>query len=268
MPFVIDVDPVAVWLGPLEIRWYGIGVVAAIAIAYLLVRRETRRRGIPDALVADGAFWVGLAALAGGRALYLVQNELPTLAAMPLHAFEIWHGGLSFLGGLVVGLLALGIYARRHGIGIGHIADAVAPGVALGQAVGHLGCLIGGDSFGVATTLPWAVIYRNPAAMAPLGVPLHPVVVYEAMGLVVLFALLWVGRERLGHLGPGAVAAVYLIGVAILRFGLFYLRDEPEVLAGLKTAQLLSIAIGIAGVAWILRLVGPRARVLRLPVRS
>ena len=261
MPLIIDVDPVAFHLGPLEIRWYGIAVVAAIAVAYLVVRRETRRRGIPDALVADGTLWVGLAALVGGRALYLVQNELPMLAAMPLHAFEIWHGGLSFLGGLVAGLVALAIYAHRHGIGIGHIADAAAPGVALGQAVGHLGCLIGGDSYGTVTTLPWAVVYRNPAAMAPLGVPLHPVVIYEAIGLVVLFVALTIGRDRLGRLGPGVIAAVYLLGVAVLRFGLFFLRDEQAVFAGLKTAQLLSIAIGIAGVAWILRLLLPRVRV-------
>ena len=100
MPFVIDVNPVAFSLGSFEIRWYGIAVATAAAVAYLLVRRETRRRGIPDALVADGAFWVGLAALVGGRALYLFQNDLPMLAAMPVHALEIWtairSGGKSF----------------------------------------------------------------------------------------------------------------------------------------------------------------------------
>lgn len=262
MPFVIDVDPVAFHLGPLEIRWYGIAVLAAITVAYLLVRRETRRRAIPDALVADGAIWVGLAALAGGRALYLIQNELPMLAAMPLHAFEIWHGGLSFLGGLGAGLVALAIYAHRHGIGIGRVADAVAPGVALGQAVGHIGCLIGGDSYGTATALPWGVIYRNPAAMAPIGVPLHPVVMYEAVGLVLLFIALTVGRDRLGRLGPGAIGAIYVLGVAVLRFGLFFLRDEAPVFAGLKTAQLLSIALALAAGVWLLWLARPRVDVL------
>jgi prolipoprotein diacylglyceryltransferase len=97
--------------------------------------------------------------------------------------------------------------------------------------------------------------------MAPLGVPLHPVVAYEAIGLVILFIALVQGRDRLARLGPGAIAAVYLAGVAILRFGLFFLRDEQAVFDGLKTAQLLSIAIGVAGVAWILGLVWARVRV-------
>ena len=142
--------------------------------------------------------------------------------------------------------------------------DVAAPAAAIGQAIGHLGCLIGGDSYGIATDLPWAVIYRNPNAMAPLGVPLHPTQAYEAILLGIMFAGLWLGRERLARLGAGAVAATYLLGLSAIRFGLFYLRDEPGVLFGLKTAQL--IGLGIAALAIVLLFVARRTRATSTPL--
>ena len=120
---------------------------------------------------------------------------------------------------------------------------------ASGQAIGHLGCLVGGDSYGLPTSLPWAVVYANPDAMAPLGVALHPTQAYEAILLAALFAALWIGRERLARLGEGAVAAAYLLGLAAIRFGVFYLRDEPSVLLGLKTAQLIGLALVVLAIS-------------------
>ena len=179
--------------------------------------------------MADGAVWVGVAALAGGRALYLLQIDLPDLAMHPLHVFTIWHGGLSFYGGLVAALAALWVFAGRRGLVFGTAADVVAPAAAAGQTVGHIGCFIGGDSHGLPTTLPWAVTYTNPAAMAPLGVPLHPTQLHEAVGLGVLALALWLGRDRLVRVGPGAIAAAYLVGNAAIRFSLFFLRDDVVV---------------------------------------
>jgi len=190
----------------------------------------------------------------GGRLLYLVQNELPDLAAHPLHAFAIWHGGLSFYGGLVTGLVGLALWARHRGVVFGVAADVVAPAVAAGQAIGHIGCLIGGDSYGLPTNGPFAVIYRNPHAMAPQGVALHPTQLYEAVSLGVLAVVLWASRGRLERIGPGATAAVYLLGNAGIRFGLFFLRDDVVVFGGLKVAQLIALGIAVTGVAWLLAL--------------
>lgn len=248
MPFVIDVDPVALTLFGIPVRWYGLILVAAAAIAIWVAQREGRRRGIDSAVVSDAVIWVGGAALVGGRVLYVVQNELGSLATHPTHLLMVWMGGLSFYGGLIAGMLALIVFARRRGISVLTTFDVAAPAAAIGQAIGHLGCLIGGDSYGVPTDVPWAVIYRNPDAMAPIGVPLHPTQAYEAILLAALFVGLWLVRERLGRLGDGAVAGAYLLGLAAIRFGLFYLRDEPAVLLGLKTAQLIGVAIAILAV--------------------
>ena len=250
----LALDPVAFSVLGFPIRWYGLFAAVSIAVAYVIARSLARRRRLPDSLVADGAVWVGVAALVGGRVLYLLQNDLPDLTAHPLHFFAIWHGGLSFYGGLVAALAALWVFARRRGLVFGTAADIVAPAAAAGQAIGHIGCFVGGDSYGLPTTLPWAVTYTNPGAMAPLGVPLHPTQLYEAVGLGVLALALWLGRDRLAQVGPGAVAAAYLVGNAAIRFGLFFLRDDVVVAGGLKVAQIIAVGIALAGVAWFVGL--------------
>lgn len=243
VPFVIEVDPIAFTLVGISVRWYGLVLILASAVAIRLAQREGPGRGIDGKIVSDAVIWVGAAALVGGRLLYVVQNELGSLADHPAHLIMVWMGGLSFYGGLIAGLIALAVFARRRGLPILTVFDVAAPAAAIGQAIGHVGCLIGGDSYGIPTDLPWAVIYRNPAAMAPQGVPLHPTQAYEAIVLGLLFIALWLGRRRLERLADGAVAAAYLFGLAAIRFGLFYLRDEPAVLFGLKTAQLIGLAI-------------------------
>jgi phosphatidylglycerol:prolipoprotein diacylglycerol transferase len=250
----IDIDPIAFSVGGLAIRWYGLMAALAVAVAFLLVRRAARRAGLSDALVADGALWVGIAAVIGGRALYLIQNELPELAVHPLHALAIWHGGLSFYGGLVGGFVALWLFTRRRGLAFGGIADLAAPAAAAGQAVGHLGCFIGGDSYGLPTALPWAITYTNQGAMAPLGVPLHPTQLYEAAALAVLAIALVSLRPRVERFGPGALAAAYLIGLAAIRFVLFFYRDDDVVAGGLKVAQVIGIAVAVVGLTWLVRM--------------
>ena len=249
MPFVIDIDPVAFTILGLPVRWYGLILVAAAGVAIWLAQREARRRGVAPQLVWDGVLWVGVAALVGGRALYVIQNELGSLAEHPAHVLMVWMGGLSFYGGLIGAIIALAVFARRAGSHSSPPSTSPRPGAAIGQAIGHVGCLIGGDSYGIPTDLPWAVIYRNPAAMAPQNVPLHPTQAYEAILLGGLFAAIWLGRERLTHLGAGLTASAYLFGLAVIRFGLFFLRDEPAVFLGLKTAQWLGLGIAVLAVA-------------------
>jgi len=249
MPFVIDVDPVAFTLLWIPVRWYGVILVFAAAVATWIAQRESRRRALSPSVVSDAAIWVGAAALVGGRILYVVQNELGSLAEHPAHVLMVWTGGLSFYGGLIAALLALVVFARRRGLSPLVAFDVAAPAAAIGQAIGHLGCLVGGDSYGVPTDLPWGVVYRSPGTMAPLNVPLQPTQAFEAIALAILFAALWLGRKRFERHGDGTIAATYLLGLAAIRFGLFFLRDEPTVLLGLKTAQLIGLGIAALAVA-------------------
>ena len=248
MPFVIDIDPIAFTILGVPVRWYGLILVVAVGVAITIAQREARRRGIGGAVVSDAAIWAGAGALVGGRVLYVVQNELGSLATHPTHLLMVWMGGLSFYGGLVGAIVALAVFTRRRGISLLVALDVAAPAAAVGQAIGHVGCLIGGDSYGIPTDLPWAVIYRNPAAMAPQNLALQPTQAYEAVLLGILFAGLWLGRERLARFGDGAMAGAYLLGLSTIRFGLFYLRDEPAVLFGLKTAQLIGFGVAVLAI--------------------
>lgn len=136
MPFVIDIDPIAFSLLGLQLRWYGIVVASAAAVAVWSALREGRRRGIAAGTISDAGMWVGVAALVGGRALYVVQNELGTLVEDPAHVFMVWNGGLSFYRGLFGALLALVVFARRRGIAVLPLLDVAAPAAAIGQAIG------------------------------------------------------------------------------------------------------------------------------------
>jgi prolipoprotein diacylglyceryltransferase len=93
MPFVIDIDPVAFTILGLPVRWYGLILVAAAWVTIWLAQREARRRGVAPQLVWDGVLWVGVAALVGGRALYVIQNELGSIAERPAHVLMFWIGG-------------------------------------------------------------------------------------------------------------------------------------------------------------------------------
>jgi len=267
MPFEIVIDPVAFRLGGLAVHWYGIIVALASTAAVVVALREARRLGIAREAAEDAVVWVAMAALIGGRALYIVQNQLDKIARDPLSALMIWEGGLSFYGAVVGALVALAVFARRRGLRLAMLADTAAPSAALGQGIGHFGCLISGDSFGLPTSLPWAVIYRSPAAMAPQNVPLHPTQLYEAAALLLLFAGLWLARRQLSAFGPWTMTGAYLLGLSVVRFGLFFLRDEQTVLLGLKTAQLVGIGIALLAVV-LLTAVRRRARLISTTYRQ
>lgn len=268
MPFTIDINPVIATLGGLSVRWYSLTLLVSAVVAILVFVHEGRRRHLDESAMSDGIWWVAIAAVVGGRMLYELQNDLPMLGTDPLHVFMVWEGGLSFYGGLIAAIATIVLLARRYRLPLWPVLDAAAPAAAIGQAIGHVGCLITGDSFGLPTTLPWAVVYRNPGAMAPLGVPLQPTQAYEAIALGLLFAALWLGRERLARLGAGAVAGSYLIGVASIRFVLFYLRDEQSVFLGLKTAQLIGLGLALAGGAILANLIRRRLAGSTFPTKE
>lgn len=268
MPFTIDVNPILASFGGMAIRWYSLTLLAAAGVAIVVFMHEARRKGLDERAMQDGIWWVAIAAIVGGRVLYELQNDLPMLGADPLHVFMVWEGGLSFYGGLIAAIVTIAVFARLRGVSLWPVLDAAAPAAAIGQAVGHIGCLITGDSFGLPTSLPWAVIYRNPGAMAPLGVPLQPTQAYEAVALGLLFAALWLGRDRLGHLGTGAAAGSYLVGVAAIRFVLFFLRDERAVSFGLKTAQLIGVGLAIGGAMILANLIRRRLAESPFPAKE
>jgi phosphatidylglycerol:prolipoprotein diacylglycerol transferase len=233
---------------------YGLAVMLGFALATLLAVRQAGRAGLPRAEVADLAFWMLLAGVAGSRLLFVLLNArhfvgtcagsgLPRsarrLASDCLAAFALWDGGLVFFGGLVVaGAVAAG-FVRRRGWRFGTVGDLFAPGLALGQAVGRLGCFGAGCCFGqtcAAAGLPCVsfpaasvahshlVAFSHLPAAAAFTPPLHPTQLYESLALLGIFFLLvtWRPRQRF----HGQIFLLYLATYGFARFAVELFRGD------------------------------------------
>lgn len=245
-PIVIDIDPTIVGIGHFGLRWYGLFIGVAIVVAFLVALKEARRRGVAEDDVLALGTWGVVGGLVGARAFHVI-DRWPDYIARPVAAFAIQDGGLAIYGGIIGGVAAGAIYARRRGLSIPRMADLAAPGLILAQAIGRIGCLINGDALGAPTDLPWGVAYVNPGAMAPeLGVAYHPNPAYEMIGDLLIFALLWRLRSRLR--AEGALFLVYVSLYSALKFGVTFLRQEVNFLAGLQEAQVLSLIGGLISV--------------------
>jgi phosphatidylglycerol:prolipoprotein diacylglycerol transferase len=222
------VFPIAVRLGELPITWYGVLVAAGFFVGVRWTLGAARRDGLSGAHVEWLAFWVIVAAVVGSRALF-VLTQLPHFLAHPAEIFQPRRGGLVFLGGLLAAVAVGALYMRLRRLPLLRYADLVAPGIALGHAIGRLGCLAVGCCYGTpAADLPWAV--RFPVSeweqIAPAGVPLHPVQLYEFGANLGIFALLLVLRPRRRFVGQIGLTYLALYGAARIVLEVF--RGDGE----------------------------------------
>jgi phosphatidylglycerol:prolipoprotein diacylglycerol transferase len=204
-PYLIDVHPELPWFGEVHIALptYGALVALALVVAWFWVLRRARQRGLPVEPVSTVLFWSLVGGILGAK-LGLVVVELPEYLADPgrLLSLEFLRAAGVIWAGLLGGLLALALSARRAGIPIATIGDLVAAPAPLAQAIGRIGCMMAGCCFGGACDLPWAVVYASGEAQArtgvPLGIPLHPAPLYEALWniAVVVPAVLLIERRQ------------------------------------------------------------------------
>ena len=239
--------PILVDLGVWQIRSYGVFVAVAILVGIWWSAREAERRGFARSVVYDAAWAITLAGFVGARLWYAIFSEPEAFLANPWQIFAIWHGGISMHGALVAGALSAAWWIRRHGLRFWRFGDAVAPGLILGQAIGQIACLLNGDTYGRPTDVPWAIVFTHPHAMAPHGVPLHPVQVYELLAYLGVFLV--VHRVARSLAPDGAVLLTYAGLYGIVRFAMEFFRGDPPVVAGIIVPQAVSAALVIAAVA-------------------
>lgn len=245
----IGIDPVLLKLGPFTIAWYGLFVLLAVVSAVFITTRLARKReGITEDMVYGVAMWGLIGGIIGTR-LFHVADHLDYYAANPLLIFAFWKGGLAIFGAVLGGAAGGALYARLKGYPVGRIADLAVPGLLVAMMIGRLGNIINGDDPGYATTVPWAFVYTNPNSFASLNVPTHPAVVYEMLwdGLVLLAVWrLW------GRLSPsGALFIFYLTLYSFGKFLVTFFRTEPILLAGLREAHLVALAVMLVGIPWL-----------------
>lgn len=257
---IINIDPVIFRIGDFELRWYSVVIILAVVVAIVIAAREGKRKGLTAEFVYSVAPWVLIAGLIGAR-LFHVIDQWEYYAGNPLHIFQVQQGGLAIWGGLFAGGVAAIAYARMRHIPVGRLADAVVPALLTAQIIGRFGCIVNGDAYGGATSLPWGFIYAHPNALIPsalFGVPTHPYPVYEILwNGATLLALL---KLRHSFTKDGLLFFSYLSLYSLGRFALTFVRQENALFWQLQQAQVIAIAAMVVSVAVIVYLSRKRER--------
>lgn len=247
-------DPIAVSLGPIAIRWYGLMYLAAFVAFIVLCRRRARSRpelGWNMRMIDDVLFYGVLGVIVGGRLGYVLFYKPAYYLAHMAEIPAVWQGGMSFHGGFIGVLAAMWLYARSRRLGFWSVMDFIAPAVPLGLAFGRLGNFINGELWGRATDLPWAMVFPQ----AGDGIARHPSQLYQS-GLegLALFVLLWLYAKR--PRPSGAISGAFLLGYGAFRFLAEFAREPDSFLGilslGMSMGQWLSLPMILGGVGLVL----------------
>ena len=243
----IGVNPVAFSLGSFEVRWYGIMVVLAIVAIIAISLLEAKRVGISEDHIYSLGAWAIISGVLVSRLVHVIDNwDYYVRNPMQIFTFE----GLAVYGAVIGALLAVLVYTWLKKLSFWQLADVVAPGAILGQAIGRIGCLLNGCCYGLPTSLPWAMVYAHPDSYAPLGIPLHPTQIYHLIWNLAAFALIWLLRRRLKP--QGSLFLTYLALYAAGDLSIRFFRQGEPFLFGIQQAQLIGIVILAVTVPWLI----------------
>ena len=237
-------------IGPLELKTFGLCFAAAFIAAAAVLARHLKELGKPT----DWAYEIIFAGLVGGvigsRVDFLLQNWDEVSDDFFGNVFS--GSGLVWFGGLVGGAIGVVLWAWRRGFLGVQLLDVCAVPLALGYAVGRLGCQLSGDGdYGKGSDLPWAMSY--PDGTVPTTDEVHPTPIYESLAVGLIALGLWHLR---GRLKPGGVFALYLLAVGLERLLVEFIRRNDDVALGLTLAQLVSVVLIAAGAAWVVQMRG------------
>lgn len=217
--------PVFLRLGPLTINTYGVLVAAGFLLGLLLAARRARQEGIDAENISDLGVWLIVAGMGGAKVFHIVFFWEDFIAGWRASGVASLREGFVFYGGFIGACAATAVFARRRGMSLWKLADVMAPSVALGHALGRLGCFFNGCCYGKPSGLPWAVRYPSEHVMH--GIPVQPTQLYEVAGNLALLAglSLFYRWKRF----DGQVWWWYVLGYGALRFGIEFARGDYAV---------------------------------------
>jgi phosphatidylglycerol:prolipoprotein diacylglycerol transferase len=228
-------------IGSFELTSFGAMMAVAALVGVWIFRRELLRSNLPETGV-DAAVAGVLGGLAGAKLLWVAEH----LHEEPVLQLLLSRGGLSWFGGLVGGIAAgLAVMAWRH-LPVIPVLSAATPALAIGHAIGRIGCFLVGDDYGRPTNLPWAVAF--PKGLPPTSARVHPTQLYEAALLMPIAWLLF--RLRRQRADDRLVLGSYLIVTSVLRFSIEFIRVNERVALGLTVAQWACLGLVVVGV-WL-----------------
>jgi phosphatidylglycerol:prolipoprotein diacylglycerol transferase len=232
-------------VGPLTLQTFGIMFALAFLAAGAVIARRLVELGKPVDWAYEILFGGLIGGLVGARLYYIVQHWDTVQDDLLGNIFS--GAGLVWYGGALGGALGVAIVAYRRDFLSLALLDLCAPALALGYAIGRIGCQLSGDGdYGIASGLPWAMSY--PDGTVPTDERVHPTPVYETLAMGLIAWLLWTWRDRFR---PGILFAVYLVLSGTERLLVEFIRRNDEVLLGLTAPQIQSIVLILAGLTWI-----------------
>ncbi|GBD27723.1 Prolipoprotein diacylglyceryl transferase [bacterium HR30] len=238
--------PIIVQIGPITIYSFGLMMAIAFLVGGFLTSRELERNGYDPQLGATLVLWAAVGGLVGAR-LFLILEDPAEFLQHPLSTI-LSGSGFVWYGGLFGGILSTYVAVRRAGVPWLRVVDAAAPALALGHAIGRIGCQLAGDGdWGKVTTLPWGMAY--PQAIVgwpyPPGVVVHPTPLYEAAAYTAIFLFLWSRRTKVAV--PGSLFWWYFVLAGTARFLVEFVRINPVWWLGLTQAQWISLLLVVVG---------------------
>ena len=245
-----NIDPIAIDLGLIKVRWYGLTYLAGLAVAWLLLlRRANKSDGQWDSEeVADLVFYCAVGLIIGGRLGSVLFYNFSYYLSNPLDVFKVWQGGMSFHGGIIGGIIAIVFFSIQTKKPFFKISDFMVPVIPVGLGFGRIGNFINGELWGAPSNLPWAMIFPGFGAG---NIPRHPSQLYEALleGLVLFLVLWWYSSSPRPRM---AISGLFLLMYGVFRSLVEFVR-QPDAHLGylaadwLTMGQVLSVPMIIAG---------------------
>jgi phosphatidylglycerol:prolipoprotein diacylglycerol transferase len=263
--------PGGFFIGPLEVRFYGIIIVSGAVLGAWLAAREARRRGHNPDIVWDLLIYLMIGGIIGARIWHiftpspniLVRDSItgqmvnPYFAGGTIHILDIlaiWKGGLGIPGAVIGGAIVLYFYAKARQIEFAEWADIIAPSMALGQGVGRWGNYFNQELYGAPTNLPWKILI-DPAHRLPAYLDVdyyHPLFLYESLwNFFNMFLLIWISRRYADRLRSGDIFLVYLIVYPVGRFFLDFLRLDAAMLGGVNINQTIMGVVALCSAGFL-----------------
>ena len=235
----IGISPIAFTIGTISVAWYGIMVALAVLSLVLWTLLQVKRGANISYDTALNAALVGIpSGVIFARLLHII-DRWSYYSQNPGEI--IGSDGLTIYGAVLGAALGLWIYSKIRKSSFNYLADVLAPGIILAQAIGRVGCTLNGCCYGLETRIFCAVIYTNPNSYGPIGVPVHPTQVYEIIYDMIAFGVL---AKLRGRFKPdGSLFLIYLSLYSLWRFGISFLREGTPFLFGLQQAQVIALII-------------------------